>query len=69
MGSPMDPSDLTLSDLQRSKSKSPRVSVAGDLSVSHIFAGNALWISHKAFVEGRGVSAFPAGLLGFFFII
>ncbi len=42
MVSPMIPSNLTLSDLERSKSRSVRLWLVGDLYGIHIFAGGLL---------------------------
>ncbi len=64
MGSPMAPSNLTLSDLERSKSRSLRFWVVADLYGIHIFACSLLPPysgCHRRELVGGGVFCCPSG--------
>ncbi len=57
MASPMALSNLTLTDLESSKSRSLRFSVVGYLYGIDLFASSnnmTIWMSQKVFVGGRG---------------
>ncbi len=67
MASPMTSLLLTLSDLERSQSRSLRVSVVGDLYGIHIFANSSIttliWMSHKGVCWRAVFSAVPGVFL------
>ncbi len=66
MASPMALSNLTLTNLERSKSRSLRFSVVGYLNGIHIFASSnitTIWMSQKGVCWRAGFSAVPAVFL------
>ncbi len=70
MASLMTPSLLTLSDLERSKSRSLRFSVVGYLYGIDIFASSnitTIWMSQKGNLLAGGVFRCPSGLSCFKF--